>query len=223
MRVHRGPERSEASSRRAISSSYQRADRQLACARKYGRPSDRAGRDCVEELERLGRRHCLMRESFQRIVNRFDSTTAAGLRISRSPCLRLDEHDFPEPVDDVRGARACHAPAAADGVAMRSAGTRNRGTVTRTFSAVANGRRPTHARDRVQRSAARRRHRSAHRETATLPENAVSDRGTLRGLTQFQRTAVLVGVKPLNANEIEERAPKSTACGIMFVEPLANR
>ena len=58
---------------------------------------------------------------------------------------------------------------------------------------------------------------------ATLPENAVSDRGTLRGLTQFPRTAVLVDVKPLNANEIEERAPKSTACGIMSVEPLANR
>ena len=36
-----------------------------------------------------------------------------------------------------------------------------------------------------------------------LNEIVVSDLGTLWGLTQFPRTAVLVGVKPLDANEIE--------------------
>jgi hypothetical protein len=32
----------------------------------------------------------------------------------------------------------------------------------------------------------------------------VSNRGTVEGLTQFPRTAVLVGAKPFKANEIEE-------------------
>ena len=38
-----------------------------------------------------------------------------------------------------------------------------------------------------------------------LNKIAVSDRDTLRGLTQFPRTADLIRVKPLNANENEKR------------------
>ena len=140
--VHRGPERSEASSRRAIPRLTSGQIGSWHVPASMDGQATRARRDCVEELERLGRRHCLIRESFQRIVNRFDSTTAAGLRISRSPCLRLDEHDFPEPVDDVRGARACHAPAAADGVATRSAGP-GPGNCDKDILGCSHGRRPT--------------------------------------------------------------------------------
>ena len=41
-------------------------------------------------------------------------------------------------------------------------------------------------------------------EMEWIPDKiTVSDRDTLSGLTQFPRTAVLVSLKPLNANEIE--------------------
>ena len=45
-----------------------------------------------------------------------------------------------------------------------------------------------------------------------LNEIGVSDRGTLRGLTQFPRTAFLVHVKPLNANEIANGSEIAGVC-----------
>ena len=55
-----------------------------------------------------------------------------------------------------------------------------------------------------------------------LNEIAVSDRGTMRGLTQFCRRLSLPRLKPLNPIEIEERLGKSSACAIISVGPLAN-
>ena len=53
-------------------------------------------------------------------------------------------------------------------------------------------------------------------EMEWIPDKiTVSDRDTLRGLTQFPRTAVLVSLKPLNANEIERTARKSLTCAII--------
>jgi hypothetical protein len=48
-----------------------------------------------------------------------------------------------------------------------------------------------------------------------LNKIAISDHGTLEGLTQFSRTAILVRVKPLNANEIDNRLRQPAACAII--------
>ena len=55
-----------------------------------------------------------------------------------------------------------------------------------------------------------------------LNEIAVSDRGTLRGLTQFCGRQSLPRAKPLNAKEIEERLATSSACAIIPSKPLAS-
>jgi hypothetical protein len=54
-----------------------------------------------------------------------------------------------------------------------------------------------------------------------LNEIAVSDRGTLRGLTQFCGRQSLPRFKPLNAKEIEEQVVEASACGIILSKPLA--
>ena len=56
-----------------------------------------------------------------------------------------------------------------------------------------------------------------------LNEIAVSDRETLRGLTQFPTMPVVVRAKPLNANVIEESCESSEACAIIFAKPLVTR
>jgi hypothetical protein len=49
-----------------------------------------------------------------------------------------------------------------------------------------------------------------------LKEIAVSDRGTLRGLTQFPAMPVVVAAKPLKANVIGESCERHRACAIIF-------
>lgn len=48
-----------------------------------------------------------------------------------------------------------------------------------------------------------------------LREIAVSDCGTLRGLTQFWERLSMPRFKPLSAKEIEERLAKASACAII--------
>ena len=56
-----------------------------------------------------------------------------------------------------------------------------------------------------------------------LNEMAVSDRGTSGGLTQFPRTALLVRVKPLKANEIQGNGSQVAGVCDNLSRPLTNR
>jgi hypothetical protein len=55
-----------------------------------------------------------------------------------------------------------------------------------------------------------------------LNEIAVSDRETLGGFTQFLWALSSRALKPLNANQIEERCRSAPACAIISARPLAS-
>ena len=64
---------------------------------------------------------------------------------------------------------------------------------------------------------------AAHDVGAQVPENAVSDRATLGGLTQFRDDRFRHVCKPLNPNRIEEHRDLKEGFALHCSGPLASR